>query len=64
MRYRIGTTFRVTATNHIKEEVVVTDLADLGRIIAEAAPPDWTLCYLVIEQVLDTARLGPVERAA
>jgi hypothetical protein len=56
MGYKVGATFRVTATNHVKEEVVVDDLADIGAAIADGAPVRWDVAYVVVLPVTVTAQ--------
>ena len=62
MAYKLGITWRVTATSHSKEEIVVEDLADIGRAIAEDAPYNWNVAYVVIVET--TAAPGTVLKPA
>ncbi|HEV2900818.1 MAG TPA: hypothetical protein VGX71_23845 [Pseudaminobacter sp.] len=51
MTYKIGVTWRVTATNHVREEMVVDDLATgVGRAVIEGAPQNWNVAYIVITE--------------
>ena len=48
MAFKLGITWRHCATSHSKEEVVIEDLAGIGRVITEDAPANWNVCYVVI----------------
>ena len=49
MAYKLNITWRVTATSHDREEIVVADLAAAGRAIGEGAPDRWDVAYVVVQ---------------